>query len=57
VFFSEDHGDHQPSFDPLDLRVMVRMGDVESLDESYQEYLHLDDTTQELDLSIPRESE
>ena len=35
---------------------MVRVGDVELLDESYQERLHLDDAIQKPVLSIPCES-
>jgi len=46
VLFSEDYGGHQSGFGPLDLRVVVRMGDVEHPYQSYQEGLHLDDAIQ-----------
>ena len=38
------------------MRVMVRLGDIELSDESYQESLDLDDANQEADLSVPGKS-
>ena len=56
MLFSEDYGDQQARFDALDLRVMVRMRDIELLDESHQERLHLYDATTKQVFSVPGES-
>ena len=54
VLLPEDNGDQDPGFNPPDLRVMVRMGDVELSDESHQERLDLDDANQEVSASLGR---
>ena len=52
VFFSEDQGEHYSGSCPPDLRLMVRMGDVESWDQSHQERLHLYDAIQKPSFSV-----
>ena len=42
MFFSEDYWSHQSGLGPLDLRLVIREGDVELSDESHQERLNLD---------------
>jgi len=46
VFFSEDQGKHRSRPCSLDLRLVVRMRDVELLDKSHQESLYLDHAIQ-----------
>lgn len=44
VLFSDNHGNRQAGFDAPDLWAMVRMRDIELLNESHQECLDLYDT-------------
>ena len=53
MLLSEDQGDLHSSPCPPDLRAMVRMGDIELSDESYQERLYLDYATQKPVVSAP----
>jgi len=42
VLLPEDDRGHQSGFGSLNLRLVVRIGDLELSDESHQECLHLD---------------
>ena len=53
ILLSEDQRGRCSSFGPLDLRVMIRLRDVEFPDQSYHECLHLDDAIQGVVLSVP----
>lgn len=53
ILLTEDQWGEGPGLDPPDLRVMIRLGNVELSDQSHQECLHLDNTIQEAALSIP----
>lgn len=55
MLLSDDDGNHHSRSGPLDLRVVVRVGDVELSDESHQERLHLDHAIQDAGFSVPRE--
>ena len=55
VLLSEDQGDFHPSSCPPDLWVMVRVGDIKLLEDSHQECLYLNDTTQKPIFSFPGE--
>lgn len=48
-------GDHYSRSGPLDLRVVVRIGDVELSDEGHHKRLHLDHTIREAGFSVPGE--
>jgi len=53
VFLPEDYGSHQSEPGPPNLWVVIRRGDIELLEESDQERLHLDHTIQKTSLSVP----
>jgi len=55
VFLPKDHRNQQSGFDRPDLRVIVRMRDIELSDDGYQERLHLNDTAKRLVFSVPEE--
>ena len=56
IFLPEDHGDQHSEFCRPDLRMMIRMVNIELSDQSHQERLCLHDAIQRAVFSVPGES-
>ena len=52
MLLSNDDGDHHSRSDLPDLRVVIRMGDIEPSDDGHQKRLHLDHAIREADFSV-----